>query len=794
MEIKKRTGRSVNFNPNKVTLRLRNQSNDLKVDADALSIKVIGQIAPDMTTRDLDNLCIETASAKVPDHPDYSVLAARVFVTSLRKYTSDTFSGAVEELNYEEPVVSQEYVEFVKANSAVLDEMIVQDRDFNHDIFGLKTLEKSYLLRHEVTKDEKGEEVPGAIIERPQYMWLRVAIQVTKFKLDEVKETYDTMSQKYGTHATPTLFNSGTKLSQLSSCFLLANKGDSVDGLFDTMKDVAHISKLAGGIGLHIHDVRAAGSLIKGTNGKSDGLLPMMKTYNEIARWINQGGKRKGSFAMYVEPWHADIFQFLDLRKNTGKEEMRARDLFYALWIPDYFMKMVEEDGDWTLFCPNELKKNNIVLQDTIEDKFVEAYKEGVEKGLGRKTIKARELWHKIVEAQIETGNPYVAYKDAVNRASNQKNLGVIKSSNLCIEINEYSDDKEQAVCNLASIALAMFVEDGVFNFDKFGQKVRLFTKNLNNVIDVNYYPTVETERSNSRHRPIGLGVQGLADTFALIGIAFDSPEAAKLNKDIFEVMYFNSLWESNRIAQEDGAYSSFKGSPASKGILQFDMYAEGDWNYEGSYVGGNEWKALKASIQNHGLRNSLNIALMPTASTSQILGFNECFEPFNSNLSTRGTLAGTFVVSNKYLVKDLEEIGLWHERMKNKLMAENGSVQNIPEIPTYLKERYKTVYEISMKTIMNMAADRQRFVCQAQSMNLFVKEASVAVLSSIHMYGWKLGLKTGMYYLRTKPAVDAIKFTVDKQEEEVPQDEFKAMIERARVGEGDDDCEMCSG
>lgn len=751
-------------------------------------------MAPNMTTKDLDKLCIETASSKVPDHPDYSVLAARIFVTSLRKYTPDTFSESVEKLNYKEPVISKEYVAFVKSNATVLNNMIVQDRDFDHDIFGLKTLEKSYLLRNEGKRNEKGEKVAGEIIERPQYMWLRVAIEVTGFNIDDVKETYDAMSQKYGTHATPTLFNSGTKLSQLSSCFLIENKDDSIDGLFDTMKDVARISKLAGGIGLHVHNVRAAGSLIKGTNGKSDGLLPMMKTYNEIARWINQGGKRKGSFAIYVEPWHADIFQFLDLRKNTGKEEMRARDLFYALWVPDEFMSRVENDENWHLFCPNELKKEGIVLQELVGEDFEEGYRRAVEKGLARETIKARELWHKIVEAQIETGNPYMAYKDAVNRGSNQKNLGIIKSSNLCIEINEYSDKDEQAVCNLASIALAMFVENGVFNFDKLGNMVRLFTKNLNNVIDANYYPTVETKKSNLKHRPIGLGVQGLADTFALIGIAFDSSEAEKLNKDIFEVMYFNSLWESNRIAQEDGAYSSFKGSPASKGILQFDMYSEGDWDYEGSCVGGNKWKALKASIQNHGLRNSLNIALMPTASTSQILGFNECFEPFNSNLSTRGTLAGTFVISNKYLVKDLEEIGLWNESMKNKLMAENGSVQNIPEIPTNLKERYKTVYEISMKTIMNMAADRQRFVCQAQSMNLFVKEASVAVLSSIHMYGWKLGLKTGMYYLRTKPAVDAIKFTVDKQQE-VPKDEFKAMIERARVGEGDDDdCEMCSG
>lgn len=795
MKILKRNGRSVMFNPNKITLRIRNRAEDLNVDADKLSISVISQIAENMTTRQLDELCIETCASKVPDHPDYSILAARIFVTSLRKYTPDSFSEAVRAMYLSTSLISDEFMAFVDMNEGKLNKMIDQERDFNHDIFGLKTLERSYLIR---TPEKE-------IIERPQYMWMRTAIEVTGYNISKVKETYDLLSQGYYTHATPTLFNSGTNNSQLSSCFLIANDDDSIIGIYKTITDCAKISQWAGGIGVHVHNVRAKGSHIKGTNGTSNGLVPMLKVFNETARYVDQGGgKRKGSFAVYLEPWHADIYDFLELKKNHGKEELRARDLFYAMWIPDEFMHRVESNEDWHLFCPNELSKAGIVLQDVHGEDFEEAYRIAIEKGLTRKIVRAHDLWERIVTAQIETGNPYMAYKDAVNRASNQKNLGTIKSSNLCIEINEYSDPDEQAVCNLASIALSkMVVDDKMrtphpsgrfkkrFSFTSLRDTVRVAINNLDNVIDANYYPTPETENSNSKHRPVGLGVQGLADVFAMLGIAFDSEEARALNKKIFEYMYYYALEESCRLAEIKGAYSSFNGSPASQGILQFDMYDE-DVELSPEL----DWDALKGRIKSSGLRNSLLLALMPTASTSQILGNNECFEPFNSNLSTRGTLAGTFIISNKHLVADLEEEGLWNEEMKRKLMMENGSVQNIPEVPTYLKERYKTAYEISMKVIMEMAADRQKFICQAQSMNLFVKDASIAKLSSIHMYAWKLGLKTGMYYLRTKSAVDAKKFSleVEKEEEVEPlsQEDFAKMIEAGRNAQEDDDCLMC--
>lgn len=790
MKVIKRNGRSVNFNPNKITIRLRLKSDGLKVKSDEMAIKVISQMADGITTRELDTLCIENAASMVSEHPDYSTLAARLFVTQLRKSTPDSFSEAMEEIQLSTKVLSREFVSFVKSNQKQLNKMIVQDRDFNHDIFGLRTLEKSYLLRSKSpSKDKEGE-----VIERPQYMWLRTAIEVGGFNMNDIIGAYSMMSQGYYTHATPTLFNSGTKLSQLSSCFLLANKGDSIDGLFDTMKDVAKISKLAGGIGLHVHDVRAKGSIIKGTNGKSDGLVPMMKTYNEIARWINQGGKRKGSFAIYLAPWHSDIFEFLELKKNHGKEEMRARDLFYALWISDSFMRKVENDEDWHLFCPNVLKENGIVLQELVGQEFEDAYELAIQKELQFKVVKAREVWSKMLTSQLETGTPYMLYKDRANMASNQKNLGTIKSSNLCAEIIEYSDEKEQAVCNLASIALNKFVNSKgnkfVFDFTGLGAVVRQVIRNLDNVIDANYYPTQETEDSNMNHRPVGLGVQGLADVFAMMKFAFDSPEAAALNKDIFEHIYFYALEESRNLSMERGSYATFEGSPASQGILQFDMY-----NDKTELNPNLEWEGLRRDIVKDGLRNSLLIALMPTASTSQILGNNECFEPFTSNLYTRGTLSGTYVVSNKHLVKDLEEIGMWTQSIKNSLKRDSGSVMNLP-IPTELKERYKTAYELSMKSVIDMSASRQRFVCQSQSMNLFMDNPLFEKMSSMHMYGWKQGLKTGMYYLRGKAAASAVKVTVDRSLEEdkpvAPRD-FKSMIEAGRLAEeNDEDCLMC--
>lgn len=792
MKVIKRNGRSVNFNPSKITTRIRNRADGLKVNADEMAIKVISQMADGITTTELDTLCIEIAASRVPTHPDYSILAARLFVTQLRKSTPDSFLEAVLQIQDSTEVLSDEFMMFVTNNAKELNAMIEQDRDFNHTIFGLRTLEKSYLL-----KDSKQN-----IIERPQYMWLRVAIEVGGFNMNDIIGSYNLMSQGYFTHATPTLFNSGTKLSQLSSCFLIANKGDSIDGLFDTMKDVAHISKLAGGIGLHIHDVRAKGSPIKGTNGQSDGLVPMLKTYNEIARWINQGGKRKGSFAMYLEPWHSDFYEFLEMKKNHGKEEMRARDLFYAVWMNDLFMYRVRHDMDWSMFCPNILKKNGIVLQEEFGHAFQQDYERAEELGLATRVVKARDLWEKMLVSQIETGVPYIGYKDRVNKSNNQQHLGVIKSSNLCIEINEFSSYDEQAVCNLASIALSKFVIwDGrkyAFNYIEFEIVVRQAVRNLDNVIDANYYPTKETENSNMRHRPIGLGVQGLADVFAKMKLAFDSDEARQLNKDIFEHMYYYAMKESCQLADERGPYPSFEGSPASQGIFQFDMYDD----VEGDAVELNpdlDWDDLKAEVNSYGLRNSLLIALMPTASTSQILDNNECFEPFTSNLYTRGTLSGTYVVSNKHLVRDLEDAGLWDEAMKNDLMLSNGSVMNIPRIPLDIKERYKTAYEISMKKIIDMAADRQRFVCQAQSMNLFMTDITFNKLNAMHFYAWKKGLKTGMYYLRSKSAVDAIKFTVknqpEKEEEIQPVDpnDFKAMIEKGRQAtEDDEDCVVC--
>lgn len=785
MKIKKRNGRLVNFNPNNITKRIKDQSKKLSVDPDSIAIKVISQIKDGITTRELDNLAIEQAATMVTIHPDYSQLAGKLFITQLHRETPTSFSEATEEIKNTTGLLTENYLEFVENNSEVLDRTISDERDFNHDYFGLKTLEKSYLIR---TPKKK-------VIERPQYMWMRTAIECGNYELKQVIKTYNLLSQGYYTHATPTLFNSGTNHPQLSSCFLLGMKNDSIDGIFDTLKDCANISKWAGGIGLHIHNIRSNGSHISGTNGHSNGIVPMLRVFNDTARYVDQGGgKRKGSFAIYVEPWHPDILDFLDLKKNHGKEEMRARDLFYAMWTPDLFMERVKSDSDWTLFDPNVVRKftNGVTLDSLHGEEFNKLYQKLENEGLG-KVIKARDLWEKILVSQIETGTPYIGYKDRVNQANNQKNYGTIKSSNLCIEINEYSDDKEQAVCNLASIALPKFVKvrNGKYYFDfkELRKVAKTVVVNLDNVIDNNFYPTVGTSKSNFTHRPIGLGIQGLADVFAIMKTSFDSEEAKELNKLIFENLYFAALESSCELAYDRGTYPTFHESPASEGKLQFDLY-DNDIELSENL----NWDGLKEKIKSVGLRNSLLLAMMPTASTSQILGNNECFEPHTSNLSTRRVLAGEFIIINKHLIKDLEELGLWNEEMRIQLMGGNGSVQNIPTIPTEIKERYKTAYEMSMKKVIDMAADRQRFICQAQSMNIFMTDITIGKLNSMHFYGWSRGLKTGIYYLRSKSAVDAKKFTLDVKKEGQPIDpeEYKKMIQQAREAGEDDDCLAC--
>ncbi|MEP1782052.1 ribonucleoside-diphosphate reductase subunit alpha, partial [Reichenbachiella sp.] len=633
----------------------------------------------------------------------------------------------------------------IKKNAALLDSSIIYDRDFSYDYFGFKTLERSYLMK-----------LDGQIVERPQHMLMRVAIGIHKEDIEAAIETYNLLSEKWFTHATPTLFNAGTPKPQLSSCFLLTMKDDSIDGIYDTLKQTAKISQSAGGIGLSIHNVRATGSYIKGTNGVSNGIVPMLRNFDMTARYVDQGGgKRKGSFAIYLEPWHADIFEFLDLKKNHGKEEMRARDLFYALWVPDLFMKRVKENGDWTLMCPNECPG----LADAYGDEFEKLYERYEAEGKGRKTIKAQDLWFEVLESQIETGTPYMLFKDAANKKSNQKNLGTIKSSNLCTEIMEYTSPDEVAVCNLASIALPMYVtEDGMFDHQRLYDITYVITKNLNKVIDVNYYPVPEARNSNLKHRPIGIGVQGLADTFIKMKMAFDSKESRQLNSEIFETIYFASMTASKDLAKVDGAYETFKGSPVSKGIFQYDM-----WNVTPSERW--DWTKLKQEVKKHGVRNSLLLAPMPTASTSQILGNNECFEPYTSNIYTRRVLSGEFIVVNKHLMKDLIALNLWDDSMKNRIMQANGSIQNIPEIPQNIKELYKTVWEISQKAIIDMSADRGAFICQSQSLNIHLQEPNFGKMTSMHFYAWEKGLKTGMYYLRTKAAADAIKFTVSKEE-----------------------------
>ena len=705
-----------------------------------------------VTTRELDQLAAETAASLASQHPDYSRLAARICVDDLHRSTKDTFTDVITDLREyidpesgkHAPLISEEVYGIIMENAEILNNHIDYSRDHNYDYFGFKTLERSYLLR-----------LNGEIAERPQHMLLRVAVGIHHGNISKALETYDLMSQGYFTHATPTLFNSGTPTPQMSSCFLLTMQDDSLDGIYDTLKQCALISKSAGGIGLSIHHIRSKGSYIKGTNGESNGIVPMLRVFNDTARYVDQGGgKRKGSIAIYLEPWHPDILAFLALKKNHGKEELRARDLFYALWTPDLFMERVEQNANWSFFCPNECPG----LQDAYGADFKALYEKYEAAGLARETLPARTVWDKVVESQIETGTPYMLYKDAANEKSNQKNLGTIRSSNLCTEIMEYTAKDEVAVCNLASIALNKYVdlENNSFNHQLLYDVTYHATGNLNRVIDVNYYPVPEARNSNMRHRPIGLGVQGLADTFALLKLPFESPEARKLNKEIFETIYYAACTASKDGAIVEGPYSSFQGSPASKGELQFDLWGMND------HSGRWDWDTLKGEIIEHGMRNSLLLAPMPTASTSQILGNNECFEAFTSNLYVRRTLSGEFIVLNKHLVRDLIALDLWSLNMKDEILRHKGSIQGIEGIPDHIKDLYKTTWEIKQRHVLDMAADRGAYVDQSQSMNIHMVDANPAKVTSMHFYGWKQGLKTGMYYLRTKAAADAIQFTVE--------------------------------
>ncbi len=785
MYVLKRDGRKEAVKFDKITARIKKLCYGLNpmVSPETVAMKVIEGIYDGVTTSELDNLAAEVAATNTIQHPDYALLASRIAVSNLHKNTKKLFSSTMEDLyNYVDPktgenasLLAEDVYNVIQENADLLDSTLIYDRDFRYDFFGFKTLERSYLLK-----------LDGKIAERPQHMLMRVAIGIHKNDIESAIQTYNYMSEGWFTHATPTLFNAGTPKPQMSSCFLLTTQEDSIAGIYDTLKQCAQISQSAGGIGLSIHDIRAKGSYIKGTNGSSNGIVPMLRVFNDTARYVDQGGgKRKGSFAIYIEPWHADIHDFLDLKKNHGKEEQRARDLFYALWIPDLFMKRVEANGDWTLMCPNECPG----LSEAYGEEFEKLYTKYEKEGRGRKTMKAQDLWFKVMESQIETGTPYMLYKDAANLKSNQKNLGTIKSSNLCTEIMEYTAPDEVAVCNLASLALPKYVKDGKYDFDKLFEVTYHATKNLNKIIDGNYYPVEEARNSNLRHRPIGLGVQGLADTFIMMRMPFDSPEARQLNKDIFETIYYASMTASKDLAMQDGAYETFPGSPTSEGIFQFDM-----WGVEPSDRW--EWDVLKEEVKKHGVRNSLLLAPMPTASTAQILGNNECFEPYTSNLYTRRVLSGEFIVVNKHLLRDLVKLGIWNDDLKNKLMVANGSIQEIDEIPQNIKELYKTAWEISQKSILDMAADRGAYICQSQSLNIFMENANFAKLTSMHFYGWKKGLKTGMYYLRTKAATDAIKFTVNKETQQQPtaKTEEERMAEIACSLDDPDNCEMCSG
>ncbi len=800
MRVLKRDGQYENIAFDKILKRVKSIGNEcnIKLNYTSFVMKVIDQIYDGIPTTKIDELTAEQCASLSIQHPDYSVLAGRLIISNHHKNTSNLFSESMTHLynfkdvnGYHSPLLSEEFYKTVMSNKDFFDSLIDHNRDYLIDYFGFKTLERAYLMK-----------VNNNIIERPQYLWLRVAIGIHGEDLQKVKTTYDLMSQKYFTHATPTLFNAGTPKPQLSSCYLLALEEDSISGIYNTLSDCAQISKWAGGIGLHIHNVRATGSHIKGTNGTSNGIVPMLRVFNNTARYVDQGGgRRNGSFAIYLEPWHPDIEQFLEMRKNHGDEELKARDLFYALWIPDLFMEKVKANEDWCLMCPDECKGLSDVYGEDF-NKLYESYKTKA-----RKTVKARELWYKILDSQMETGTPYLLYKDAANKKSNQQNLGTIKSSNLCTEIIEYSDNKETAVCNLASIGLSSFVEEKTFNFEELHKVTKIVTENLNKVIDINFYPTLKTKCSNLKHRPIGIGVQGLADTFALMDIPFHSEEAKQLNKDIFETIYHAALEMSNEIAIERykiisstnktdtyykdgsleisneyefeiehktycGAYSSFHGSPISKGIFQFDM-----WNVTPSER--YDWTFLKNSIQKYGIRNSLLLAPMPTASTSQILGNNECFEPFTSNIYTRRTLAGEFIIVNKYLMKELIDLNMWNEEIKNNIVANKGSVQYIEGLPDNIKEKYKIVWEIPMKHLIDMAKDRGAYICQSQSMNLWVEEPTYKSLTSMHFYSWSAGLKTGIYYLRRKARHQPQQFTIEPEKKEISQE--------------DDICEMCS-
>ena len=800
MKVLKRNGKFENIGFDKILKRVKSIGTEcgIKLNYTTFVMKVIDQLYDGIPTTKIDELTAEQCAALSTHHPDYNILAGRIIISNHHKNTNGSFFSVMKKLyeftdvhNKQHSLVSPEFFSIVKKHKDEFDNMIVHDRDYLIDYFGFKTLERAYLMKYN-----------NVIEERPQYLWLRVAIGIHGNNLEKVKITYDLMSQKYFTHATPTLFNAGTPKPQLSSCYLLALESDSISGIYSTLKDCAQISKWAGGIGLHIHNVRATGSHIRGTNGSSNGIVPMLRVFNNTARYVDQGGgRRNGSFAIYLEPWHADIDNFLELKKNHGDEEMKARDLFYALWIPDLFMERVKTNGDWTLMCPDECPG----LSDSHSDEFVKLYTDYEKNNKGRKTIKARDLWFRIMDSQMETGTPYILYKDAANKKSNQQNLGTIKSSNLCTEIIEYSDDKETAVCNLASIGLSRFVKDDKsFDYDKLHEVTKVVTENLNRVIDINFYPTDKTIRSNFRHRPIGLGVQGLADVFALMNISFCSDEARATNKRIFETIYHASMEQSMEIAKERynliqeskqspdllrllneyeisledksfcGAYSSFEGSPLSKGIFQFDM-----WNVTPSSIFN--WEALRQDVMKYGVRNSLLVAPMPTASTAQILGNNECFEPFTSNIYTRRTLAGEFIIVNKYLMKELIDLKLWDEDLKNSIISNNGSIQHIQGIPIHIKEKYKIVWEIPMKHIIDMAKDRGAFICQSQSLNLWMEEPTYKNLTSMHFYSWEAGLKTGIYYLRRKAKHQAQQFTIEPNKKNVSQEEEQEI------------CEMCS-
>lgn len=773
MQVIKRNGTKETVNFSKITARIKKlcYEIDKTIDANKIAQKVIEGVKDGITTYEIDNLAAEQCAMMATIHPDYSILASRIAITNLHKNTYKHFSTVMKHLyeyvdgnGKEAPLISDDVYKIIEKNATQLDSAIIYDRDFNLDFFGYKTLERAYLLK-----------INGKIAERPQHMFMRVAIGIHGKDIEAALETYHLLSEGWFTHATPTLFNAGTVKPQLSSCFLIAMKSDSISGIYDTLKTCAEISKHAGGIGINIHNIRAAGSYIRGTNGISNGLVPMLKVFNETARYVDQGGgRRKGSIAVYLEPWHSDIIDFLELKKPNGKEELRARDLFLALWIPDLFMKRVETDGIWSLMCPDECPG----LAEVYGEEFEKLYTKYEEEGKFKRQVKARDIWERIISSQIETGTPYMLYKDACNAKSNQKNLGTIKSSNLCTEIIEYTSPTEVAVCNLASVALPKFVINGQFDYQKLFEVTQAITKNLNKVIDVNFYPVKEAEFSNKKHRPIGIGVQGLADVFFKLHIAFDSEEAKKINKEIFETIYFGALTASKDLAKRDGAYESYKGSPVSQNILQFDM-----WGVAPSTRW--DWNKLREGIKKYGIRNSLLLAPMPTASTSQILGNTECIEPITSNLYNRRVLSGEYIVVNKYLLKDLIELKLWNDNLRQQLIANNGSVQLL-NIPENLKTVYRTIWEIPQKSLIDMSADRGAFICQSQSLNLFVDNPTFAKLTSMHFYAWSKGLKTGVYYTRIKSARNPIKFSLEAKVPQVEQPVLSCKI-------NDPDCMTCS-